>query len=446
MDLGSNSTKKRYSTERGFLSKLLETKDFKTVKEQQIKSSFFTGDSRRVFQYVSEMYSRSGEVPTQRAVNHKFPNFMFEMHDTEAGECVGTDESLLYWCEQLRVKNTHNRTAETCEEVARKLEEGKPEEAFDFMRKSVWDIQSDVEVTTSVDITKDTEDRKLAYIERRSKRGMLGIPTGIEHLDYLLKGLQNETLTTLIAQTGIGKTWFEVLIGAYASLNNYRVINFLTEMSADIMRDRYEAMLYGMMYGDFNYQMFKSGTLSSEQEQGYFKFLENDLPRVEPVILETATGVSSIVTAIQQHDPDLVLIDGVYLMQDERGARDDWLRVAHITRDIKQVAKQWHKPIFVNSQADENTSKKTGPKLGDIKYTQAIGQDSDNVLALYRDAVMVNDREMGISVLKQREGTLGRVTINWDFQHMNFSGIYSDTDDGSDDSIDADNEKVIGIE
>ena len=111
----------------------------------------------------------------------------------------------------------------------------------------------------------------------------------------------------------------------------------------------------------------------------------------------------------------------------------------------KQVAKQWHKPIFVNSQADENTSKKSGPKLSDIKYTQAIGQDSDNVLSLYRDAVMINDREMGIGVLKQREGTLGKVLINWDFQHMNFKGIYSDTEDSVDDEEEA-NEKVIGIE
>lgn len=31
---------------------------------------------------------------------------------------------------------------------------------------------------------------------------------------------------------------------------------------------------------------------------------------------------------------------------------------------------------------------------------------------------------MGIKILKQREGTLGKLTMNWDFDTMNFSEIY----------------------
>ena len=52
--------------------------------------------------------------------------------------------------------------------------------------------------------------------------------------------------------------------------------------------------------------------------------------------------------------------------------------------------------------------------------------DSDNVLALFRDEVMFEDKEMEIKVLKQREGMLGKVVINWDFTRMNFDSIYSE--------------------
>ena len=279
---------------------------------------------------------------------------------------------------------------------------------------------------------------------------MMGIPTGITHLDYMLKGLIKETLTTLIATTGVGKTWFLILVGAYAQLNGYKVVCFITEMSADIMRDRFEAMLFGMMYGDFNYNNFKSGMLSKEQEDMYFEFLEDDLPKLEPLVLETATGVSSIVSVIEQEKPDLVLVDGAYLMEDEQGAKDDWLRVTHITRDLKKTAKNWHLPIVINSQADKNTSKKTGPELGSIMYTQSIGQDSDNVLALFRDEIMINDREMGIKVLKQREGVLGKVIINWNFDKMDFKSIYAESSSSNDfegDSESAeDNDKIMSIE
>lgn len=443
---------KQYSVERGFISKLIESKDFKLLKEQQIRPFFLTGDNRRVFQYIQDQFRDTGDVPTPRVLKQKFPSYELELHSVDGESVVGTDETLLHWCKELRLKAKHNRMADITENVAEKLDEGETEEAYNLMKQGVWKIEDEIVESNSVDITKDTEDRKQAYLERKKNKGMMGIPTGIPHLDYMIKGLIKETLTTLIATTGVGKTWFLILIGAYAQLNGYKVVCFITEMSADIMRDRFEAMLFGMMYGDFNYNNFKSGNLNKEQEDLYFEFLEEDLPKLEPLVLETATGVSSVVSVIEQEKPDLVLVDGAYLMEDEQGAKDDWLRVTHITRDLKIVAKNWHVPLVINTQADQNTSKKTGPALGDIKYSQSIGQDSDNILALFRDDIMYNDREMGVKVLKQREGTLGKVIINWDFDKMNFKSIYSESSDGNSPNSDnsntdeEENNKIMSVD
>lgn len=437
---------KQYSVERGFISKLIECKDFKLLKDLQIQPFFLTGDNRRVFQYIQECFKETGEVPTPRVLNQKFPSYELEVHSIDGVDVVGTDETLLYWCKELRTKAKHNRMADITEAVAEKLDNGDTEEAYSLMKQGVWKIEEEIVESSSVDITKNTDDRKEAYLERKKNKGMMGIPTGITHLDYMIKGLIKETLTTLIATTGVGKTWFLILVGAYAMLNGYKVVCFITEMSADIMRDRFEAMLFGMMYGDFNYNNFKSGTLSKEQEDLYFEFLEEDLPKLEPLVLETATGVSSVVSVIEQEKPDLVLVDGAYLMEDEQGAKDDWLRVTHITRDLKKIAKNWHVPILINTQADQNTSKKTGPALGDIKYSQAIGQDSDNILALFRDEIMINDNEMGVRVLKQREGVLGKAIINWNFNIMNFKSIYSDSSDSVGESETEDNDKIMSVD
>ena len=441
---------KQYSVERGFISKLIETKDFKTLKEKQIQPFFLTGDNRRVYQYISEVFKETGEVPTYRVIKQKFPNYELETHIVDSQEVVGTEETLLYWCSELRTKAKHNRMADIVENVAEKLDNGESEEAYALLKKGVWKIEDEIVESDSVDITKDTEDRKLAYLERKKNKGMIGISTGIPHLDYILKGLIKETLTTLIAGTGVGKTWFLVLLGAYAQLNGYKVVCFITEMSTELMQDRFEAMLFGMMYGNFNYNNFKSGNLDIDTENTYFEFLEEDLPKLEPLIIETATGISSVVSVIEREKPDLVLVDGAYLMEDEQGAKDDWLRVTHITRDLKKTAKNWHLPIVINSQADKNTSKKTGPELGSIMYTQSIGQDSDNVLALFRDEIMINDREMGVKVLKQREGVLGKVIINWDFDHMNFKSIYSESsasdEFSGDEATPEDNDKIMSVD
>jgi hypothetical protein len=196
-----------------------------------------------------------------------------------------------------------------------------------------------------------------------------------------------------------------------------------------------------------NYNAFKSGALSIEQESAFFEFLENDLPNFEPLIIATATGVMGVAAEIEKYDPDIVLIDGVYLMEDDHNAKDDWLRVTNITRDLKKLAKRTHKPIFINTQADKNTSKKVGPELDSIMYTQAIGQDSDDVYALFRDAIMINDHEMCLKVIKQREGTLGKVMMNWDFDTMTFNEIYAETTEQyTEDSGDVPTMNTIGVQ
>lgn len=755
-----------YDVERGFISKLLQTKDILSVKDNQIKPTYFTGESRLAYQYIYDTVLTTGEVPTVRAFQRKFPKYGLEYVNDGNEKVVGTEENIKYWCDEIRLKVKHNTLADMVDNIAGKLQDFSTEEAYSILKKEIAYIESEVVETSDVDLTKGTEERKLAYLDRKNNKGMRGIPTGFSHLDFILKGLEKETLTTIIANTGVGKantldtpiltpegfklmgdiqvndlvigedgkahrvsatypqgeldvylitfedgttvkcskehlwkfktiddvtrgkewrvktledimndhpirrdksynicvpvnkpikfdkkdleidpyvlgcllgdggfttdrisftsvegdivnklndklkhwgeftcslnkiqynfkgidkrenklyraitrvgllgvksqdkfipheylhsdiedrkdllaglidtdghvnnkgtisfstsserlmndfmflsrslgyrcyssrydrgekgveyrvrlstkdelfssikhkdrynnrkinkrpnhyghlkivdikslgvkeemqcisvdskdhtylcgdfivthnTWIEVIIGANCQLQNYRVLQLVTEMSEEIMRDRYEAVLFAKCYGAMNYNAFKSGMLSLAEEKKYFEFLENDLPNFEPLILATATGVMGVSASIDKYKPDIVLIDSAYLMEDDQGAKDDWLRVAHITRDLKKLAKRAKVPILINTQADKNSSKKTGPELGAIMYTQAIGQDSDNVLALYRDEIMINDKEMGLKVLKQREGSLGKMVLNWDFDKMNFSEIY----------------------
>ena len=63
---------------------------------------------------------------------------------------------------------------------------------------------------------------------------------------------------------------------------------------------------------------------------------------------------------------------------------------------------------------------------------------------------MINDNEMGIRVLKQREGVTGKAVINWDFNHMNFSSIYSEStandDFNGDEATPEDNDKIMSVD
>lgn len=410
--------------EQGFISKLVQEKDLTIVKDLQIKNSFFSGDNKKVYLFVTEFFRDNGIFPSDRILLAKFPHYPFE----KLGESIGNEENLIYWGKELRLKVKHNSIIDLIEESASFLESYNTDDAYNVLKKRISYIENEIIENQDVDITQNSEDRILAYQERKSNLGMRGISSGITMLDYLIKGFEDKTLTTVIANTGVGKTWFEILVGCNCMLNDCKVLQLVTEMSEEVMQDRYDAMLFSLTYGAINYSHFKSGRLSKEVEEDYFEFLRDTVPKLTPLIISTATGVTNVRATIEKYEPDIVFIDGVYLMEDDREAKDDWKRVTNITRDLKKLAKDMKLPIIINTQADKNTSKKTGPELGDISFAQSIGQDSDNVLTMYRDAQMLLDGEMCLKLLKQREGILGRVFMNWNFDTMDFSNIYSDVE------------------
>lgn len=195
----------KYDVEIGFISKLLQTKDIMTVKDNQIKPDFFTGDSRSAYAYIYETVMNTGEVPSVRAFKQQFPRFKLETVLVDSKTVVGTEENLKFWCEELRKKVKHNYIADTVEKVAERLQDYESDEAYALIKRSIAYIESEVTETTDVDITKDTQSRKEAYLKKKNNKGMQGLPTGFSKLDYITKGLKDSTLTTVIANTGVGK-------------------------------------------------------------------------------------------------------------------------------------------------------------------------------------------------------------------------------------------------
>lgn len=424
----------------GLISKLVETKDFRTVKDQQIKPSFFTGDNSSVFDFIQENFLEHGEVPTERVLKDQFP-YLKLMKNPDGS--IGTEEGLLFWCNELRKETKHRLACDAIQKSADKLNGLETEEAVVDLRKQLAYIDNEISVSSIVDITKDTEDRVEAYNKRRITGGVEGISTGFKSLDLVTGGLCDETLTTIIAKTGSGKTWLQTYIGAFCMLNGYKVLQGVTEMSTTIMRDRYEAMLFSMMYGGLDYTQYKQGKLPPDVYNQFVQFLKEDLPSLEPLLLRNVTGIINLRADIEDIKPDIILIDGVYMMEDDRGAKDDWLRIAHITRDLKRACKDFNLPVCINTQTDINS--KGG--LGGVRYSKAINEDSDTVLELIREDTMFTDNEAKLISRKNREGVQTSIMLDWNFSPLHFGEIYSETSSGTKDNTESyDNSPMIGVD
>ena len=117
----AETKRKSYNIELGFISKLIENKDMKLLKDLDIKSSFLTGENKRVFVYIQNSFRETGEVPTSRVLEQKFPSYELETYYKDGEVVVGTEETLQYWCKELRTKAKHNKMADAVENIAEML-------------------------------------------------------------------------------------------------------------------------------------------------------------------------------------------------------------------------------------------------------------------------------------------------------------------------------------
>lgn len=128
--------------------------------------------------------------------------------------------------------------------------------------------------------------------------------------------------------------------------------------------------------------------------------------------MTTVSGVRAQVEAIK---PDVLIIDGVYLMEDELGEPSGSPRaLTNISRNLKRLAQSTKVPVIVSTQALEHKmTKKSGVTAHSIGYASAFSQDCNVLLGIDRD----EDTETTIlKVVLSRSGpkATSEIRIDWD--------------------------------
>jgi hypothetical protein len=81
---------------------------------------------------------------------------------------------------------------------------------------------------------------------------------------------------------------------------------------------------------------------------------------------------------MEKHKPDIVFIDGMYLMTDARGPKNqkDNSRVQNISRDLRSTVLSTGVPIIATIQANRKADENEDANLAEIAFSDAIGQDA----------------------------------------------------------------------
>lgn len=404
--------------EAGLVAQIFATGDLVKVLENRIKPEFLYGPSRMHLAFIIRYFKQYGQLPSEGVMKRNFPDFELEQ----------TEEPLQYFCDELRRRQKYNMMVQGIKGIATCLDTRQVDEAFKKFQAVASDITVNVHSTRDVDITKNAEDRWEEYLRVKDSLGMVGIPYPWEVLNNATGGMSDEELITIFGFAGSGKTWTLLYVLYHAWLSGKKVLMVTKEMPVQQLQRRFDALNSSLPY-----QAFKMGQLGEQLEQSWREDMEHLKDKPSFVITsddEGGLGVSGVRTKIEQHSPDIIGIDGVYLLEDDRRG-EGWERIRNITQDLKRLARDVLRPVVVTTQASEEPGKRKGLRLSSTAFYKSFAQDSDVVIGV--EPMQANWK---LRVLKVREGIGPVIVINRDFEKMRFDQCrveYEDVNDSEDD-------------
>lgn len=415
--------------EMGLLSSLLETGEIRKAILGKVTPDFFYGKGKEVYKFILKHFREYRKVPSLEAIQLEFIGF----------EKLETPEPTDYYIDQLRERQKYNIILEGINGIADKLKVS-PAEAEILAYQLASRLSTEVRVTRDLNYASDIQERKDMYIYKKEHHGVDGIPTLIEPLDNVTGGAHGGELITILAQPGTGKTWLELVIVRAALKLGYRVLFITKEMEPEQLATRMDAALLG-----FEFDKVRRGLLGDDQEAEYFKALDDLAGKYSDFIIsadEGEGGVTAIQAKIEEHHPDLVVIDGSYLIIDEDGGKSAHERATNITRRLKRMARKFKLPLYNSTQAGRQVKRSNAPDMEDVAFTYAYAQDSDVIISIYRTEEMIVAGKLGLKLTKVREGSnAGHFLLSWNFDDMKTFGMLAQ--DISDMGPEEDEETII---
>ena len=401
--------------QQALLSKIIHDQSIALAVNARVSVEFFTDDKwRRVYERCLEHWRRFGTPPDFDTIHSAFPSYDFPVFS----------QSIDYFIDELRQRRKKVILISALNEAAGYTGIQDDPKALDTMEQLLRDALHQVRLETAP--TFDTSfiesyvEMLLRLDERELDPGYLrGISTGVRGIDYVTGGLQPEQFVVII---GLPKSMKSstLLHMAKAIHEQHKMPLFIGfEMSNEEQGDRLTSL-----YSEVSLTKIQNGMCSLKERRIIERVLKTraegtSVPFILSVDTESAMTVSGIQAKIMEYDPDVVLIDGGYLMQTELPKVEPGSpqALADIARGLKRLAQSQRIPIVVTTQADQGRSRR-GLTAASAMYTQAWRQSADVMLGTEREDPEASDLGevmVYFKVLASRSGPRAVTALSWNW-------------------------------
>jgi replicative DNA helicase len=273
--------------------------------------------------------------------------------------------------------------------------------------------------------------RTFEDIDKYSKGGVQGVPSGFKGLDELTSGFQKSDFIIIAGRPSMGKTAFALSIALHAAVEaKYPTAIFSLEMSKAQLAQR-------MLCAEarINMHSLRSGKLP-HKELPKLSIAAGPLSEA-PIFIDDTPGITVLELRAKarrlkaQQNISFIIIDYLQLMGSVGKVENRQQEISQISRSLKGISKELDVPVIALSQLSRAVEQRGGdhrPQLSDLRESGAIEQDADVVMFVYREEVYTKDDEnikgrAEIIIGKQRNGPIGKIDLSFISDYARFENM-----------------------
>lgn len=250
--------------------------------------------------------------------------------------------------------------------------------------------------------------------------GRRGLRYGIEPLDSLLNPAKPGDMIVVAARPSVGKSALaDNIADNWAVQSEHPVLFVSIEMTVPQLMDRAVSRV-----ARIDASRVTRCQLTAEEKERMVKVV-HDRQALKIWYLDdphaTTGSIRAAAARIRHTHGGIsgIIIDYLQILKDD-GKETEVQRVTRISRNIKALGREFNCPVLALSQLNRSVELREdqSPKLHDLRESGAIEQDADVVVGLRRE---LGTPDMWVEVLKNRNGKVGKVRLDFDTQYMVFA-------------------------
>ena len=275
------------------------------------------------------------------------------------------------------------------------------------------------------DYTDEADERWDYYNKKENK-----IETGLEHIDYILRGgIPEKTLGVIMAGTGVGKSLFMCSISSSLLERGRNVLYISMEMAEEKIAQRIDQNLLDMTQEELDV-IGKDSFLKRFQNlrtktQG--KLIVKEYPTGMP----TAAHFRSLLKELdlkKNFVPELICVDYLNICNSLSVSKNanSYEKIKAIAEELRAMAMEFNIPVLTATQTNRQGMTDADVGMTDVSESFGLPMTADYFFAMTTNDQLRDDNLIRFSQLKNRYGDPAD-RRNWllgvDYEHMKVTDI-----------------------